>query len=107
MALLLSLLLSARTFHPVSVANLPTSVHTHVSVCGVATLVKHEADGDWHLRLEHGGRFIVAEIVPELPRAVPKKGQTITVKGISREDKAHRWHEIHPVLSWTTTASCR
>jgi len=92
-----------RTYHSVSVKDLPTTRFTHVSVCGQVTLVKHEDDGDWHLRISNGRAFIVAEIIPEMPLAVPKKGQKVKVSGISRQDKAHGWYEVHPV---TAIGSC-
>lgn len=96
-ALLLTL---AITFHPVTVKVLPTTPHTHVEVCGTVTLKKREDDGDWHLRIQTGSAFIVAEIIPAVPLPPPEKGATVCVSGISREDKAHGWWEVHPVLAW-------
>lgn len=108
MIALLTLLLwiQGRTYHGVSVADLPTTVHTHVAVCGQVTLVKKEEDGDWHLRISNGDAFVVAEIIPEIPLAVPKKFQYVRVAGISREDKAHKWFEVHPVTAITVVGSC-
>lgn len=90
----------AITFHPVTVSQLPTTKHTHVRVCGTVTLVKTEDDGDVHLRLTDGARFVVAEIIPAIRLASPTRGQRICVDGISRADKAHGWYEVHPVLGW-------
>lgn len=91
------LLLLAITYHPVKVADLPTTQWTHVTVCGVVTLVKKEADGDVHFKVEDGGAFLVAEVIPELPVAIPKKGDRVCVSGISRRDAEHKWWEVHPV----------
>jgi hypothetical protein len=90
----------AIAFHPVSVKELPTTRWTHVHVCGLVTLVKKEADGDTHIRITDGARFVVAEIIPALRQPAPRVGQRICVDGISRDDKAHGWSEIHPVLRW-------
>jgi hypothetical protein len=89
------------TFHPVTVAKLPMTRWTHVTVCGRVALLKTEADGDAHLRIEDASkRFIVAEIIPAIPLPRPKLGQQVCVDGISRFDKAHGWFEVHPVLAW-------
>ena len=93
-----------RTYHPVTVARLPTTTRTHVRVCGLVTLVRKEEDGDVHVRLSDGARFAVAEIVPAIPLPRPRLGQRICVDGISREDKAHRWFEIHPLEAWRPMA---
>jgi hypothetical protein len=100
-------LLLAIAFHPVTVAQLPTTVHTHVHVCGLVTLVKKEADGDTHLKVSDGPHFIVAEFIPAIPLPTPKVGQRICVDGISREDKLHRWYEVHPGLRWRVQGSAR
>ena len=98
---------SARTYHGVSIAELGTTRWTHVSVCGIATLVKTEDDGDVHIRLEDGkGAFVVAEIVPYHPLQIPKKGQSVRVAGISRYDRAHSWPEVHPVEALSIVAAC-
>lgn len=89
-----------RTYHKVTVAKLPTTQWTHVEVCGLVTLVKKEADGDLHVRIDDGGVFLVAETVPYHPLPAPRSGQRICVRGISREDKTHHWYEVHPVESW-------
>ena len=92
-----------RLYHPETIDSIAASRHTHVSVTGRVTLVRHEADGDVHIRLtdEHG-HFIVAEIVPYHPLAAPGLGTIITVKGIRREDNeaGHGWWEVHPVEQW-------
>ena len=70
--------------------------HTHVKVTAKVTLVKHEQDGDLHIRL--GTKpFIVAECIPKLPCMEPKLGEVITVWGIYRQDYDHKWFEVHPV----------
>lgn len=90
-----------RTFHPVPLAKLAQTKWTHVRVCGTVTLVKHEADGDVHIRLEDGAQFIVAEIVPYHPLPAPSIGQRICVEGISRIDKTHgSLAEVHPIEAW-------
>jgi hypothetical protein len=102
--LLLALALEfSRPYHHETVDSLKTSTHTHVQVVGTVTLVKREADGDWHIRLsdEHG-HFVVAEIIPAMPMAPPRMGQAIVVFGIRREDneRGHGWMEVHPVEKW-------
>src|SRR3954463_7619874 len=84
--LLLLLAASGRQYFPVSIANLAAgrNFHTHVRVTGKVVLVKHEADGDLHIRLSDGKHFIVAECIPELPCREPRLGETVTVEGISR-----------------------
>jgi len=96
----------SRTYHRVTVAQVAATQWTHVSVCGTVALVKHEADGDTHIRLEDGRAFIVAEFVPYHPLARPALRQLIRVEGISRDDKTHGWAEVHPVESWRQVSSC-
>lgn len=96
----LSVAREGRTFHKVALAQLSKTQWTHVEVCGLVTLVKMEADGDLHVRLDDGGAFIVAETVPYHRLASPRLAQRICVRGISREDKTHHWYEVHPVESW-------
>lgn len=95
-----------RPYHRVLVKDIPTTSWTHVCTTGLVTLVRKQADGDIHVRVENGdsaGAFIVAEIIPTLlPKAkdairVPKKGEWVEVCGIVREDKRHGWFELHPV----------
>lgn len=95
-----------RTFHRVTVAQLATTKWTHVSVCGRVAFVKPEADGDTHIRLEDGAAFVVVEFVPYHPLARPTPHALIRVEGISREDKTHRWFEVHPAESWRVVTSC-
>ncbi len=90
----------SRTYWPVSVDSLAIgqTVHTHVVVTGRVTLLRHEADGDTHLKLVGRTGFIVAECIPALPCAfLPKVGQRVTVYGISRRDVEHGWYEVHPI----------
>jgi hypothetical protein len=98
MIVLLLFLFSVRPYHKVTIAQMATTAYTHVEVTGKVTLVRTEDDGDTHIRLTDGKNFVVAECIPVLrcPR-VPKVGETITVRGISRFDKEHGWYEIHPV----------
>lgn len=97
----------SRTYHPVPLARLVDTKWTHVAVCGKVTLVKHEADGDVHIRMDVGPRFVVAEIVDYKPLPPPKVGQTIVVKGVSRFDKTHGWAEVHPVEALTQVNACQ
>jgi len=100
-------LLAQRAYWPVPLDSLAIghTVHTHVAVRGVVTLVGHEDDQDLHVRLTApSGRFIVAECIPELPCKlpnglpwIPALGDTVTVYGISRYDPEHKWYEVHIV----------
>jgi len=95
----------ARPYHFVAVAQLATSTHTHVEVTGTVTLIKHEPDGDLHVRVSEGTAFIVAEIMPTLrpasgvPLVRPMIGQCVRVRGVRRYDNegGHGWAEVHPV----------
>lgn len=97
--LLPSGLLAQRTYWPVSVDALAsgTVTHTHVQVTGRVTLVRHEQDGDTHIKLVGLRGFVVCECIPALPCRLPRVGERITVRGISRRDLAHGWQEVHPV----------
>jgi len=75
---------------------------THAAVFGDVTQVSNELDGDIHLRIEAGGAFIVAEIIPEFPLSPPHVGQRITAWGIVRHDGLHNWWELHPLIGWDT-----
>lgn len=91
-------------YHVIAIAEFPTSGHTHVETTGRVTLVRSEADGDWHIRLEDGeGHFVVAEIVPNFPVRRPRRGQCVTVRGLRRfdDERNHNWWEVHPV--WRLT----
>lgn len=94
-----------RVYHVISVAKVPQTKWTHAEVTGRVTLVKHEADGDIHIRLtalDGSGKFIVLEIIPGYAAlwTAPKVGDTIVARGIVRQDKVHRWYELHPLESW-------
>jgi len=97
--LLLALSLQSRYYWPVNVDTLAShgTPHTHVSVSGLVTLVRREADGDLHIKLVGHTGFVVAECVPKLPCRAPRVGERVTVKGISRHDGEHNWWEVHPV----------
>lgn len=73
---------------------------THAAVTGDVSQVTRELDGDIHIRIQAGGAFIVAEIIPELPFAPPHIGQIVTVWGIVRHDGFHNWWELHPLVGW-------
>lgn len=101
-----------RTFHRMTVAKLAKSapganVPTRVEVTGVVTLARMEGDGDRHLRICEPGDLavcVIAECIPDLPKVLAdckrvKLHQAITVRGISRYDGGHRWHEVNPVLA--------
>src|SRR5438270_3791339 len=51
---------AVRTYYPVSISDLAAgrNSHTHIRVTGKVVLVKHEADGDLHIRLSDGKHFI-------------------------------------------------
>jgi hypothetical protein len=75
-------------------------VRTHANSCvqGRVTYVRRQEDGDWHITLDDGaGRLLVAEVIPQLPIAPPRKGQRVLACGISRHDDRHGWDELHPV----------
>jgi len=92
---------AARHYWKVSIARMATNKHTHVAVTGRVALVKHEGDGDLHIKVSDGNRFMVAECIPALPCSEPKIGDVITVRGISRYDGEHHWPEVHPVEKLT------
>jgi hypothetical protein len=104
---ILLLLLLSRSYHGVAVSEMKETKWTHVSVCGQVTLVKREEDGDVHLRISDGASFIVAEIVPYNPLPAPKVGQWVRVAGISRQDKTHKWWEVHPVEAIAVVDTCK
>lgn len=93
-----------RYYWPTTIEHCRPCIHTHVAVTGrVATYYpRREEDGDVHIKLlsDSSSAFIIAECVPELPCALPRAGQLITVSGISRRDPEHGWYEVHPVESW-------
>jgi len=102
----------SRPYHLATPTTIVTSRHTHVEVVGRVSLVKREADGDWHIRVTDGKHFIVAEIIPTMtplmdgpdgpvarPLELPKYNDCVRVRGIRRLDNeaGHGWVEIHPV----------
>jgi|SRR5882724_8302800 len=89
----------SRTYWKVPVDSLAIghTKHTHVEVAGKVTLVRHESDGDIHIKIVGVHGFIVAECIPALPCRVPTVGEHLTVRGIARQDLEHHWYEVHPV----------
>jgi hypothetical protein len=78
-------------------------VRPRAEITGKVSYVSHEADGDWHFRVEDpkdSKVFVVCEIIPELPMDHPKVGQSVTVRGVVRWDGEHKWGELHPVTKW-------
>jgi undecaprenyl-diphosphatase len=73
---------------------------THATVVGDVTQVSHELDGDYHIRVEGQGAFLVLEIMPEFPISPPHIGQQITAWGVVRHDGLHNWWELHPLVGW-------
>lgn len=105
MVMLLLLIVFAESFHKVTLKQAQTTSWTHICVTGPVVYVRAMKDGDIHITLDDGRDKIVAEIIPAIQLPRPKKGVRITVCGISRWDKRHRWAEVHPVLSWTEARS--
>ena len=73
---------------------------TYATVIGDVSQVSHELDGDYHIRVEGGGAFLVLEIMPEFPLVPPHIGQQITAWGVVRHDGLHNWWELHPLVGW-------
>jgi undecaprenyl-diphosphatase len=73
---------------------------TYATVVGDVTQVSHELDGDYHIRVEGSGAFLVLEIMPEFPVAPPHIGEEITAWGVVRHDGLHNWWELHPLVGW-------
>jgi len=73
---------------------------TYATVVGDVTQVSHELDGDYHIRVEGQGAFLVLEIMPEFPIAPPHVGEAITAWGVVRHDGLHNWWELHPLVGW-------
>lgn len=108
MTLFIVAALISRTYWPISIDTMWVGhqKHTHGAVTGVVKYCRSEDDGDKHIKLEKIGdstKFIVGEIIPLIPLACPKAGQTITVSGITRYDPEHSWREIHPVEFYSVT----
>ena len=73
---------------------------TYATVVGDVTQVSHELDGDYHIRVQGQGAFLVLEIMPEFPLAPPHIGEQITAWGVVRHDGVHNWWELHPLVGW-------
>ena len=73
---------------------------TYATVVGDVSQVSHELDGDYHIRVEGEGAFLVLEIMPEFPLDPPHVGQQITAWGVVRHDGLHNWWELHPLVGW-------
>lgn len=87
-----------RHYFQVAIADMPINHYTHVEITGKVQSCRPELDGDTHIQISDGAKFIIAECIPKLPCSVlPKVGQTVTVRGISRYDRENRWYEVHPV----------
>ena len=87
-----------RHYFQVAIADMPINHYTHVEITGKVKSCRPEQDGDTHIQISDGANFIIAECIPKLPCSVlPKVGQTVTVRGISRYDRENRWYEVHPV----------
>lgn len=103
---------TGRTYHYVPLTKVAASKWTHIETCGPVVYVrymdpKRGGDGDWHVTLAIGAVKVVVEIIPAIPLPIPRNGQTIRVRGISRCDLGHgrsvngicSWPEIHPAES--------
>ena len=97
---LLGVGLSAAPYPVIPPREVATTKRTHVCTVGPVVYARRQADGDWHITLDDGTSKVVAEIIPQIPMPAPAKGQRIEVCGITRFDGWHKWHELHPVLSW-------
>src|SRR6516164_976372 len=88
----------ARRYFKVAISNVAINHYTHVEITGEVERCAPEKDGDMHIQISDGTNFVIAECIPNLPcTIIPKVGQTITVRGISRYDRENRWYEVHPV----------
>ena len=90
---------------PVTIQRLATAVcgsriATHGTVTGDVASVRHEADGDYHLKLcaATGRPCVVVEPKERAAKArvAVRKGDRVEVTGITRWDSEHRWWEVHP-----------
>lgn len=87
-----------RHYFQVAIADMPVNHYTHVEITGEVKSLTPEKDGDTHMEIFDGGKFVIAECIPKLPCSVlPNVGQTVTVRGISRYDRENHWYEVHPV----------
>lgn len=99
-ASVLDLVAAGRRYWPVPLAQMATTTRTHVCTRGPVVYVRRQQDGDWHITLDDGRGRVVAEIIPLIPLAPPRKGQRVEVCGIVRIDRTHGgWPEIHPAES--------
>jgi undecaprenyl-diphosphatase len=73
---------------------------TYATVVGDVTQVSHELDGDYHIRVQGQGAFLVLEIMAEFPLVPPHIGEEITAWGVVRHDGLHNWWELHPLVGW-------
>lgn len=85
---------------PIATIAAGRSRSTYATVVGDVTQVTHELDGDYHIRVQAQGAFLVLEIMPELPLVPPHVGQQITAWGVVRHDGLHNWWELHPLVGW-------
>ena len=61
--------------------------------------VIHQADGDYHVVIgDNDGHNLVTEVIPQIPLALPEKGERVSIWGIVRFDAWHNWWELHPVI---------
>jgi undecaprenyl-diphosphatase len=85
---------------PIATIAAGRSRSTYATVVGDVTQVTHELDGDYHIRVQAGGAFLVLEIMPEFPLLPPHVGEQITAWGVVRRDGLHNWWELHPLVGW-------
>ena len=92
----------ADLYHDVRIAVFAKTAYTHICTSGTVAYVRKQTDGDLHFKITDGPVFIIAEEQPDLKAkgTRPKKGQKITVCGVQRYDRMHKWQELHPVREW-------
>lgn len=95
-----------RIYHTVPIEKMATTGRTHVCVTAPVVYRRAQQDGDLHLTLAKTIRGVehkvVVEIIPLIPIAAPRVGQTVKACGIARIDRGHGgWAEIHPAESIT------
>ncbi|MHB8605632.1 MAG: hypothetical protein ACYDCK_10300 [Thermoplasmatota archaeon] len=63
------------------------------------TFVRHESDGDWHVKLTEGNDTVVTEITPPYASdlARPALGDVLAPWGMVLFDATHGWWELHPI----------
>src|SRR6266516_69451 len=104
MNLIILFLALARPYFPVDICQHNSTNHTHVEIKGKVTQVHIEVDGDTHIRVVNQGCFVILEIIPSIPLQIPKRNDYIIARGILRFDKQHKWYELHPVESWSSSS---